>query len=70
MTEAELNLEVWRLHPNGIKILPADPRLLGEAPPGALKWCGPFLYANKAGWWVYPPADIDVVYKPVDARGT
>jgi len=70
MTEAELNLEVWRLHPNGIKIVPADPRLLGEAPPGALKWCGPFLYANKAGWWVYPPADIDVVYKRVDAGGT
>ncbi len=70
MTKSELTLEVWRLHPNGIRIVPADAKLLGEAPPGALKWCGPFLYANKAGWWVYPPADIDLVYKPVDEKGT
>ena len=69
MTESELTLEVWRLHPHGIKIVPADPHLLGEAPSGALKWCGPFLYANKAGWWVYPPADIDIVYKRVDENG-
>lgn len=70
MTESELTLEVWRLHPHGVRIVPADARLLGEAPPGALKWCGPFLYANKAGWWVYPPADIDIVYKPVDEQGS
>lgn len=70
MTESELTLEVWRLHPNGIRIVPADARLLGEAPPGALKWCGPFLYANKTGWWVYPPADIDIVYKPLDEQGS
>jgi hypothetical protein len=69
MAESELTLEVWRLHPNGIRIVPADPHLLGETPPGALKWCGPVLYANKAGWWVYPPADIDIVYKPVDDKG-
>ncbi len=59
-------LEVWRLHPNGIRIVPADKHLLGEAPRGAIKWCGPFTYANKAGWWVYPPLDIDIVYRPFD----
>ena len=70
MPESDLVLEVWRLHPHGIKIVPADPRLLGEAPAGALKWCGPFLYANKAGWWVYPPLDIDIIYKQVDGKGS
>jgi hypothetical protein len=69
-TEPDLVLEVWRLHPHGMRIVPADARLLGEAPPGALKWCGPFLYANKTGWWVYPPLDIDIIYKPVDENGT
>jgi hypothetical protein len=62
----DLTLQVWRLHPSGVRLVPADKHLLGEAPPGATKWCGPFTYANKAGWWVYPPMDIDIVYKPPD----
>lgn len=69
MNDSEFVLQVWRLHPHGVRIVPADVHLLGEAPPGALRWCGPFNYANKAGWWLYPPLDIDIVYKPVDERG-
>jgi Family of unknown function (DUF6065) len=69
MSEPHLYLEIWRLHPNGASIVPADKRLLGEAPPGALKWCGPFTYANRAGWWVYPPLDIDIIYRPPDEGG-
>ncbi|MCA1612578.1 MAG: DUF6065 family protein [Acidobacteria bacterium] len=68
--EAELTLEVWRLHPNGVRIVPADKHLMGEAPRLGVKWCGPFTNANKAGWWVYPPLDIDIVYRPPDGRGT
>ena len=68
-SDQEFVLEVWRLHPNGIRIVPADKNLLGEAPPAALRWCGPFVYANKAGWWVYPPMDIDIIYKPLDSHG-
>lgn len=60
----ELRLEVWRLHPRGVRLAPADKRLLGEAPPAALKWCGPFTYASEAGWWLYPPLDIDITYRP------
>jgi hypothetical protein len=70
MNEPEFVLEVWRLHPHGVRIVPADVRLLGEAPPAALRWCGPFTLANKAGWWIYPPMDIDIVYKPVDGHRT
>src|SRR5215213_2700721 len=64
-----LSLEVWRLHPRGPRIVEADKRLLGHAPAGALKWCGPFTYANQLGWWVYPPFDLDLVYRPPDGRG-
>lgn len=66
MSNHELALEVWRLHPNGIRLVPADTRLLGEAPPGALRWCGPLTNANRSGWWVFPPLDIDIVYKSLD----
>lgn len=66
MTDNPLALEVWRLHPEGVRLVPADTRLLGEAPPAALKWCGPFTYANRSGWWVYPPLDIDIIYRPPD----
>jgi hypothetical protein len=64
MSETEFSLEVWRLHPNGVRIVAADKRLMGEAPRAALKWCGPFTYANQCGWWLYPPLDMDVLYKP------
>jgi hypothetical protein len=69
MSETALRLEVWRLHPHGIRIIPADTRLLGETPPAALKWCGPFTFANRSGWWVYPPLDMDIIYRPVDEAG-
>jgi len=66
MTDKRLELEVWRLHPKGVRLVPADTQLLGEAPPAALKWCGPFTFANRSGWWIYPPFDIDVIYRPPD----
>jgi hypothetical protein len=69
-TAEELTLEVWRLHPRGARLVPADKRLLGEAPPAALKWCGPFTNASQAGWWLYPPLDIDIVYRPAGEGGT
>lgn len=69
MQNSNLVLEVWRLHPRGPRIVPADRQLLGEAPPAALRWCGPFTYANQLGWWVYPPLDIDLVYRRPDERG-
>lgn len=65
-TDGNLSLEIWRLHPGGVRVVPADVRLLGEAPPGALKWCGPFTNASRCGWWVYPPLDMDIVYRPPD----
>ncbi|MBS1955558.1 MAG: hypothetical protein JST89_15355 [Cyanobacteria bacterium SZAS-4] len=55
-------IRVWRLHPEGAKITPADKSLMGDAPTGALRWCGPFTHANAYGFWVYPPLDIDIIW--------
>lgn len=59
----EFTLKVWRVHPHGIKIVPADASLHGEAHPAALKYCGPYTHANKFGFWIFPPADLDIVWR-------
>jgi hypothetical protein len=63
MATGEFTLNVWRLHPHGCAILPAERTLGGSANRGGVRWCGPFTNANKAGWWIFPPADIDVIWK-------
>ncbi|MEK7482992.1 MAG: DUF6065 family protein [Planctomycetota bacterium] len=55
-------LKVYRLHPEGIRLEKAHMNLKGDAHPIAMKYCGPFNHANGAGWWVYPPFDLDVTY--------
>jgi len=59
----EFELKVWRLHPQGIRIVKADKTLNGFANEDAVKWCGPYTSANKYGWWVFPPMDIDIIWK-------
>jgi hypothetical protein len=56
-------LKVWRLHPDGCRIVPAERTLDGTAPHEAVRFCGPFTHANAAGFWVYPPVDIDIVWR-------
>jgi hypothetical protein len=56
-------LKVWRLHPSGCRILPAEKTLDGTANRAGVRWCGPFTNANKSGWWVFPPVDIDIVWR-------
>jgi hypothetical protein len=58
----EFSLNVWRVHPRGIQIQKAEKSLRGDAPFGAVKWCGPFTHANSYGYWVYPPIDIDIIW--------
>ena len=59
----DLKLEVWRVHPSGCRIVPAEKTLNRTANKGAVRWCGPFTNANRAGWWVFPPVDIDITWK-------
>jgi hypothetical protein len=56
-----MELKVWRLHPQGIGIIPAEKTLMGTAHPDGIKYCGPFTNANKYGFWVFPPVDIDFI---------
>lgn len=57
------SLQVYRLHPQGIRIVPAEKTLMGTANQDALKWCGPFTNANRFGFWVFPPMDIDIIWR-------
>ncbi len=58
----DFTLNIWRLHPSGIRIIPAEKTLNGTAHPEGVKFCGPFTTANKAGFWAFPPADIDICW--------
>jgi hypothetical protein len=55
-------LRIWRLHPQGAHVCPAEKTLRGDASSAALRWCGPFAHANEYGFWVFPPVDLDVIW--------
>lgn len=57
-----LYLRIWRLHPRGVHVCPAEKTLRGDASTAAMRWCGPFAHANAYGFWVFPPFDLDVVW--------
>jgi hypothetical protein len=58
----DFNLKVWRVHPNGCPIAPAERTLRNTANADAVRWCGPYAHANKAGWWLFSPVDIDITW--------
>jgi hypothetical protein len=60
----ELTIKIWRLHPRGVRVEPADPTLGGTAPASARKYCGPYIHANGAGFYVYSPLDMDLSFDP------
>ncbi len=62
----EPKLKVWRLSPHGSRIVPAEKTLNGTANEAGVKWCGPYSTANRTGWWVSPPTDIDITWKGGD----
>lgn len=63
MPAEDFRLKVWRLHPSGARLVRAEKTLHGTAHPGGVRFCGPFTSANAAGWWVFSPVDIDIVWK-------
>jgi hypothetical protein len=62
MAGDDFTLKVWRLHPEGCPIVPAERTLNGSANKHAVRFCGPFTHANKAGWWLFPPVDVDITW--------
>ncbi|NHC13041.1 DUF6065 family protein [Motilibacter deserti] len=63
MEQDELGLTVWRLHSGGSAVRPAERSLAGTAHRGGMKFCGPFTNANKSGWWVSSPVDLDITWR-------
>lgn len=58
-----MQLRVWKLNDQAARIEPADKTLLGTAHPEALKWCGPYIHANQLGFWLFPPVDLDFIWR-------
>lgn len=56
-------LKVYSLHPNSCRIEKADIQLNGYANKEAIKFCGPYKFANQMGYWIYSPVDIDIMWK-------
>ena len=63
---ADSTIEVWRLHPDGCRVAPADPLVGGAAPESARRFCGPYMQANRAGFYVYSPVDVDLTHHASD----
>jgi len=63
MATDDFTLKIWRLHPGGCPIVAAEKTLGGAANRGAVRWCGPFTNANRSGWWIFPPVDMDVTWR-------
>lgn len=57
-------ISVWRLHPRGVVIKPADPTMGGQAPASAKKYCGPYMHANASGFYLHSPIDLDLSFDP------
>jgi hypothetical protein len=55
-------LRIWRVHPRGANVCPAEKTLRGEASSAAMRWCGPFAHVNAYGFWLFPPVDLDVIW--------
>ncbi len=55
-----MELNIWRLHPKGMKFVKAEKTLNGTAHAGGVKFCKPFSSVNSLGWWIFPAVDMDI----------
>lgn len=55
-----MDLKIYRLNSHGCQLIPAEKTLNGTANEGGNKWCHPYSTANKLGWWVTSPVDMDI----------
>lgn len=54
-----MQINAWQLHPKACRMEKAEKTCTGLANPGGVKWCGPYTNANRAGFWLYPPVDME-----------
>lgn len=57
-----MNLKIWQLHPQACRVEQAEKNCMGTANEAGVKWCGPYVNANQAGFWVYSPISFEFVY--------
>lgn len=62
-TMSDFKFKVWQCHPKSARIVEAEKTLNGTAHPDGVKFCRPYSSANSAGWWLFPPVDIDIRWK-------
>lgn len=63
MATSDYKFKVWRCHPKAARVIPAEKTLNGTAHPQGVKFCRPFSLANAAGWWLFPPVDVDICWR-------
>lgn len=63
MATEPFNLKVWSLHPHSSRVIRAEKTLNGTGHPGAMGLCAPYTQANKSGFWLFPPVDVDIMWK-------
>jgi hypothetical protein len=62
MREEQLNLEVFKTHPQACRIARAEKTLNESADQNGIKWCMPYKIANQMGFWIYPPIDFEITW--------
>lgn len=55
-------IKAWKIHPKACRIEKAEKTCLGLANKGGVQWCGPYTNANKSGFWLYSPIEMDFTY--------
>lgn len=55
-------LKTWELHPKACRLEKAEKTCLGLANRGGIQWCGPYTNANKSGFWLYPPVNMEFTW--------
>lgn len=55
-------IKAWQIHPKSCRIEKAEKTCSGFANKGGVQWCGPYTNANRSGFWLYSPIDMDFTY--------
>lgn len=55
-------INAWQLHPKACRMEKAEKTCIGLANKGGVQWCGPYTNANKSGFWLYSPIDLDFTF--------
>jgi hypothetical protein len=55
-------VKTWKIHPKACRLEKAEKTCMGLANSGGIQWCAPYTNANKSGFWIYSPIEMDLTY--------